>query len=291
MILALTGNRHKVQVTDVLPPLVNWLRERNVEFVVSDDFSGMPGLEGATFVPASEIGERGDVVLSFGGDGTFLNTVRLLGGRETPVLGINLGGLGYLTEVPSDEMFERVEDLLEGKWEIERRMRLEISTGGDEGGDSEPWYALNDVVVDKAGYARLIELRTSIDGVFLNSFRGDGLIVATPTGSTGYALSASGPILEPKMAGLLVVPLNPHSLSNRPLVIDDDKTIEIQAFTPAPSVSIAVDGESVIELESGQTLVVRRAKSSAGVVKFPGHEFYGILRKKLGWGDMNTDTI
>jgi NAD+ kinase len=289
MILALTGNRKKEQVATVVPPFVNWLRERNAEFIISDDFKGLQDLDGCTFIPADELGEQCDVILSFGGDGTFLNTVRLLHGLPTPVLGVNLGGLGYLTEVSSDELFDRAETLLSGEWDIEKRMLLEINAS-DNGEKSGPWYALNDVVIDKAGYARLIELRASIDGVFLNSFRGDGLIVSTPTGSTGYSLSASGPILEPKMAGLLLVPLNPHSLSNRPLVIDDDKLVEVQAFTPAEYVSISVDGETVAHLKSGQTLTVRRAKESAHVVKLPGRQFYDVLRQKLGWGDQNSET-
>ncbi|MFH0884010.1 MAG: NAD(+)/NADH kinase [bacterium] len=287
MILALTGNRTKQAIIDVLPPYVAWLHERKVEFVVSDDFQGVKGLESCEIVPAEEIGRKSDVVISFGGDGTFLNTIRLLNGQETPVMGVNLGGLGYLTEVSTDELYDRTEQLLRGEWTLEHRILLEVTAR--DGKPLGPWYALNDVVVDKAGYARLIELSASIDGVYLTTFRGDGLIVSTPTGSTGYSLSSGGPILEPKMGGILIVPLNPHSLSNRPLVIDDDKTIEVVAQTSAESVSIAVDGRTVAQLKSGQSLTVRRAKSNACVVKFAGRQFYAILRQKLGWGDSNVN--
>lgn len=288
MILALTGNRNKEQVAEVLPRFVRWLRERDVQFIVSEDFKDIEALSDCDFVAPDKVGGGSDVVLSFGGDGTFLSTVRLLRGLETPVLGINLGGLGYLTELSSEELFEKGETLLEGKWDVEKRMLLEIRVSNGKQ-NSGPWYALNDVVIDKAGYARLIELRSSIDGVFLNSIRGDGLIVSTPTGSTGYSLSSGGPILEPKMAGILLVPLNPHSLSNRPLVIDDDKTVEIQAFTPADHTSISVDGETVAQLKSGQKLTVKRAAASAHVVKLPGREFYEILRQKLKWGDNSAN--
>ena len=287
MILALTGNRTKQAIVDILPPYVAWLRDRQVEFIVSDDFKGVKGLEGCKIVTAKNIGKKADVVISFGGDGTFLNTIRLLKGQETPVMGVNLGGLGYLTEVSTDELYDRTEQLLRNEWTLEHRILLEVTA--TDGKPLGPWYALNDVVIDKAGYARLIELNASIDGVYLTTFRGDGLIISTPTGSTGYSLSSGGPILEPKMGGILIVPLNPHSLSNRPLVIDDDKTVQVVAHTPAQSVSIAVDGQTVAQLKSGQSLTVRRAKSNACVVKFAGRQFYETLRQKLGWGDASLN--
>jgi len=287
MIIALTGNRTKIRVTEVLPAFIAWLREKDVEFVVSDDFKEIPGVGECRFFPAEKIDDQADIVYSFGGDGTFLNTIRLLKNRSTPVLGINLGGLGYLTEVSSDELYDRTEQILQGEYGVESRMMLEIRVNGGE--TAGPWYALNDVVVDKAGYPRLIEIHSYINGVYLNTFRGDGLVISTPTGSTGYSLSSGGPILEPKMAGILIVPLNPHSLSNRPLVIDDDKTIEVKANTDGPSVALSVDGQTVANLKSGHMLTVKRAESFAHVIKFSGREFYAVLRQKLGWGDLNSN--
>jgi NAD+ kinase len=286
MILGLAGNRHKEMLQVVLPEYVRWLDDRKVEIVISEEFRGVEGLGERNFVDPEMIGEHVDVVLSFGGDGTLLNTVGRLGGRETPVLGVNLGGLGYLTEVGSHELFKRTEQLLDHKWSTERRMILEVSVdGGDHGG---PWQALNDVVVDKADYGRLIQIRTSIDGVYLNTFRADGLILATPTGSTGYSLSAGGPLLEPKMAGLLLTPLNPHSLSNRPLVIKDDKTVRVEAYTPEQYYSLTVDGQRVAKVESGRGISVIRAKNDACLVNFAGRYFYDVLRQKLGWGDLQV---
>ncbi len=286
MILGLAGNRHKEKLQTVLPDYVRWLDEHKVECVISEEFRGLDGLEERKFVEPEVIGEHVDVVLSFGGDGTLLNTVTRLSGVETPVLGVNLGGLGYLTEVGSDELIQRTEQLLERKWSIERRMILEVSVqNGQHGG---PWQALNDVVVDKADYGRLIQIRSSIDGVYLNTFRADGLIIATPTGSTGYNLSAGGPILEPKMAGMLLTPLNPHSLSNRPLVINDDKTVCIETYTPEQYYSLTVDGECVAKIESGLGVNVKRAENDACLVNFAGRYFYEVLRQKLGWGDLQT---
>lgn len=284
MILGLIGNRNKDQVRVVLPAYVGWLDARKVHFLLSDEFKDVPGLQGRSFLPPEEIVKQAEVLLSFGGDGTLLNSVKLLGGRETPILGVNLGGLGYLTEVGSGELYMRTEHLLEKRWEIERRMILEVYA--ENGPRSGPWHALNDVVIDKAGYGRLIQLRASIDNMFLNTFRSDGLIVATPTGSTGYSLSAGGPILEPKMEGILLNPLNPHSLTNRPLLISDDKEIRVEAYSPANKVSVTVDGETACTLKSGQTLTIRRASFSACLVNFAGRFFYDVLRQKLHWGDV-----
>lgn len=284
MILGLTGNRHKPQLPVVLPAFMDWLDEKGVEYVLSSDFEHIPALEGCETVPPEKVSERADVILSFGGDGTLLNTIKEMGGRETPVLGVNLGGLGYLTEVGSGELYARTEQLIEGRWQIERRLVLEVTSSNSrcEG----HWYGLNDVVVDKAGYARLIQLRVSVDDIFLNTFNADGVVVSTPTGSTGYSLSAGGPIVEPNMDGILINPLNPHSLSNRPLLIKHDRTVSIEAHTPADHVSIAVDGETVCQLESGDTLVVKKADFNACLVNFAGRYFYDVLRQKLGWGEL-----
>lgn len=284
MILGISGNRHKEQIQEVLTAFLQWLDEHGVEVVVSGEFEQIPGLDGRRFVPPDKVGDHADVVLSFGGDGTLLNTVGRLSGRETPVLGVNLGGLGYLTEVGSNELFKRTQQLLDGNWSIERRMILEVHTV--DGDDSGPWYALNDVVIDKADYGRLIQIRASIDETYLNTFRADGIIIATPTGSTGYSLSAGGPILEPSMDGILLTPLNPHSLSNRPLVINDDKRIQVETFTPAKHYQLTVDGQSVTRLHSGAEVIIQRASFDACLVNFAGRYFYDVLRQKLGWGDI-----
>ncbi|MCB2213507.1 NAD(+)/NADH kinase [bacterium] len=287
MILGLAGNRHKEMLHVVLPEYLRWLDDRGVDCAISDELREVDNLGQRTFYPPEELGKHVDIVLSFGGDGTLLNTVNRLGGLETPVLGVNLGGLGYLTEVGSQELFQRTEQLLARKWSIERRMILEVMVdSGDHGG---PWRALNDVVVDKADYGRLIKIRSSIDEEYLNTFRADGLILATPTGSTGYSLSAGGPLLEPNMAGLIMTPLNPHSLSNRPLVIKDDKTVRIEAHSPAGYYSLTVDGQNVARVGSGRSVSVRRADNDACLVNFAGRYFYEVLRQKLGWGDITVN--
>lgn len=283
MVLGLVGNPTKSELVSVLPDYIHWLDKRGVDYLVSTEFTEIASLLALEKFPPSKIADQVDVLLSFGGDGTLLNTVHILHGREVPVLGVNLGGLGYLAPVGPDELQGRTEDLLSGRWSVEHRMMLEAHL--EDQPDLEPWYALNDVVLDKGGYSRMIRLDTSIDGKFLNEYSADGIIIATPTGSTGYSLSAGGPIMEPKMAGILFHPLNPHSLSNRPLIISDDKTIRIVAHTEFDHVVMNVDGRDAYEVKSGATLVVRRASFSACLVNFEGRYFYQVLRQKLKWGE------
>jgi NAD+ kinase len=283
MILGLTGNVTKKQLLNILPPYVEWLKSNNIDYLVSLEFDEIPGLEDHPTRHPEEICEEADVILSFGGDGTLLNAIRRLEGSEKPVLGINLGGLGFLTDVHSNELYQRTQDLLNGTWEIEKRMILEISV--ESKSKHGTWYALNDTVIDKSGYARLIQLSTTIDDVFLNTFRADGLIISTPTGSTGYSLSAGGPILEPNMNVILLNPLNPHSLTNRPLLIGADKEIRVEVYSESDILKVSVDGANVCSLVSGDTLVVKKAKFSACLVNFSGRYFYDVLRHKLGWGD------
>ncbi len=283
MILGLVGNPTKPALKEVLPAYIAWLDGKKVKYVLSDEFSKIPELQNRDLISPAKVMDSCNVVLSFGGDGTFLNTVRLLHGRETPVLGVNLGGLGYLTEVGSDDLRRCTMDLLDKKWDIERRVVLEATVEGQE--NKNRWFALNDVVIDKGGYARMIHLHTSIDGRYLSTFRADGLIISTPTGSTAYSLSAGGPIMEPRMGAVLIVPNNPHSLTNRPLVISDDRTVRVEAHSPQHKVVVSVDGHIACEPSSGTAIIVKRADFTACVVNLKGRYFYDVLRQKLGWGN------
>ncbi len=282
MKLGLVGNPTKEILARVLPDYIAWLRSKNIEYVLSSEFRDILGSSEYKFYAPSEVGKRAHLLLSFGGDGTLLNSVRILQGRETPVVGVNVGGLGYLTVIGADNLHERTEDLLEDRFAIEKRMVLEAKVADRP--DLGTWYALNDVVVNKGGYSRMIELEASVDGEFLNSLRSDGLIIATPTGSTAYNLSAGGPIIEPMLAGILYVPLNPHSLSNRPLLISDERKLGIHARTGSPELIVNVDGRLAGTMFSGETLEVKRAGFTACLAQFSEHHFFQVLRRKLGWG-------
>ncbi|MDP8206433.1 MAG: NAD(+)/NADH kinase [Candidatus Electryonea clarkiae] len=283
LILGLAGNPVKRELEGFLSEYINWLEDKNIDYILSSEFESFKSLSKIGKESPENFCNTTDIVLSFGGDGTLLNTVRLLGGCETPVLGVNMGGLGYLTAAGPEDIHERTEDLLAGRWEAEKRMVLRASI--EDCDKHGPWYALNDIVIDKGSYSLMINLHTTIDGEFLNNYRADGIIVSTPTGSTGYNLSAGGPIIEPKMAGIIFTPLNPHSLSNRPLIISDDKTIRILSESKLGYVNINIDGQEACKLENGCTLVVERASFIAPLVNFEGRYFYQILRQKLRWGD------
>ncbi len=282
MILGLVGNPTKEILRSVLPEYISWLRDKEIEFLLSSEFREVLDSGEYKLFPPSEVGKKAEILLSFGGDGTLLNSVRILQGREIPVVGVNVGGLGYLTLVGADDLTQRTEDLLKGEFTIEQRMVLEAKVSDRP--DLGTWYALNDVVVNKGGYSRMIELEASVDGDFLNRLRADGLIISTPTGSTAYNLSAGGPIIEPMLAGILYVPLNPHSFTNRPLLISDKKKIGIHAITGSPELIINVDGRLAGTMFSGETLEVKRADFAACLVNFDNHNFFQVLRRKLGWG-------
>jgi len=224
-----------------------------------------------------------DLIIVLGGDGTLLKAVRLYGGQEAPVLGVNLGGLGFLTEIGLDEFRLIFDQILQGNYQTETRMVLTariIRQGEDQPG--VPF--LNDMVINKGALARIIDLETSIDGLFLTSYRGDGLIVATPTGSTAYNLAAGGPILHPTLKTVILTPICPFTLTNRPLIVQDDAVIEIGLGSKAKEVWLTFDGQVGYPLEGGDIVRVQKAKKSIQLIKNPFKNYFEILRTKLKWG-------
>ncbi len=282
MNIGIVGNLDKPHFHEVLPPFLDEVRKRGASAILDPEAARVLGIKDLIdILPLDEIPKAADIVLSFGGDGTLLSTARLVGPHEKPILGINLGGLGYLTEVPYDNLIERIDDILERRYEIQQRMMLCAQMEGDEG---FPHVALNDFVLERSGTPRMTHLETTIDGKPLTTYRADGLIVATPTGSTGYNLSASGPILEPTMKGIIVTPICPHSLSMRPLVIGADRTVEIRPTADSAQVRVVADGQRSVLLETGKAVRVRRAPFVCRLAVFAGRVFYNTLSQKLRWG-------
>jgi NAD+ kinase len=224
-----------------------------------------------------------DLLLVLGGDGTLLKAARLYGYQEAPILGVNLGGLGFLTEIGLDEFRLLFERILKGDYETENRMVL---TGriirAKEDLTAVPF--LNDVVINKGALSRIIDIETSIGGQFLTSYRGDGLIVATPTGSTAYNLSAGGPILHPSLKTILITPICPFTLTNRPLILQDDAVIDIRLVTKASEVWLTFDGQVGYPLEEGDLVRVQKASKSVRLIKTPFKNYFEVLRTKLKWG-------
>lgn len=275
------ANTTKTHIGSVLNECLQWMDRRKIPFVVASDLASILDIRNWEQLPPEKIAEGCDLVLSFGGDGTFLQTARWIAPHEKPIVGVNLGGFGYLAEVKSEELFERINDLIAGNYTIQDRIMLEVAVPVQSG--HAHFFAMNDVVIDKGGFPRTIRIETVIDEVYLNTFRADGLIVATPTGSTGYSLSTGGPIVEPSSDMLIINPICPHMLANRPLIITGDRIIEITVPDTPVTCQVAVDGQQVIGLKKLDRITIRKAPFFTRMAVFNDYDFYALLRNKLHW--------
>lgn len=244
------------------------------------DFAGLA----VELVEESGLARGADLVVAVGGDGAMLHAARMAASCGVPVLGVNRGRLGFLADVGPVHMLENVDDALEGRCTLESRMLLTASVESPAG-PAVTALALNDVAIAKHHAGRMLDLRTSVDGVYVNTHAGDGFIVSTPTGSTAYALSCGGPIVHPGVAAIVLVPICPHTLSDRPIVVSATSTIEIEiADRLETRAQVACDGIALCELEQGSRLRVSRATVSATLLHPPGHDYFRVLRSKLHWG-------
>lgn len=225
-----------------------------------------------------------DCLLTLGGDGTLLRGARRAGPRGIPVMGCNLGRLGFLTSAPQDELEGAVERLVKGEYRVEERLTMDVSVEGTEGPAS--FYALNDAVVHKSGFARLVTLRVWVDGEEVGQYSADGIVLATATGSTAYSLSAGGPVLVPDLDALVATPISPHTLAVRPLVVPADARIEVEVRPRKEETILTVDGQAGVDLETGDRVRVVRSPHPVRLVQLPGQTFFSVLRRKLGWGDV-----
>ena len=261
--------------------LARYLRQRGPR-ICFDPLAAALAREGEPRVmTATEMGQHCDLVITVGGDGTLLGAARALASSGVPLLGINLGRLGFLADVSSDAIETCLAAILDGDFDAEERFLLAARVNGNP-----PVLALNDVVIHKWNTARMIELETRIDGVFVNLQRGDGIIVATPTGSTAYALSGGGPLIHPALDAISLVPICPHTLSNRPLVVAGSSRIAIRAPSRADQGHIIVtcDGQTDVFLTAESRVLIERGPHPIRLLHPKGHDHFGILRAKLGWG-------
>jgi NAD+ kinase len=231
-----------------------------------------------------ELADLSDALVVVGGDGTILRAARTGAVRGVPVLGVNVGGFGFLAEVGLDELQEAVDRLVAGRHAVEERMMLAAEVVRD-GAVAERYLALNDMVVTKSGYARLMPLRVCVNGEHLATYLADGLIVSTPTGSTAYNLSAGGPILSPGVRALVITPICPHTLTARPVVVDADDVATVEVTTGVEGVLLTVDGQVGCPLQGGDAVRVRRAEERARLVRLKPPSFYELLRQKFAWGE------
>ncbi len=227
-----------------------------------------------------------DLAVVIGGDGTFMNVARRRAGHDAPLLGVNLGRRGFLTDVAVREISESFEQMLKGNFQIETRILLEASlSSNDADNDKRAFSALNDIVVYKTNFGRLLDFRISVDREFVTALRADGVIVATPTGATAYALSAGGPVLYPSLPAIELVPISPHTLTQRPVVVSDTSVFDIELLNAeSGNANLVVDGHVRRELTGREIITVRRSDLSIDFVRIQGHTFFNALRHKLGWG-------
>ncbi|MFQ5530483.1 MAG: NAD(+)/NADH kinase [Gemmatimonadota bacterium] len=224
-----------------------------------------------------------DALLTLGGDGTLLRGAGLAGPHDLPVLGCNLGKLGFLTAGPVDRLEEMLDHLTSNACVEDARLALEVQAAG------RSWYAVNDAVVHKSGAARLLRMRVRINGDAVGQYSADGIIVSTATGSTAYSLSAGGPILVPSLDAIVAAPICPHTLAIRPLVVAADSTIEIDILSEMKGTLVSVDGEAECELAGGDRVSVRRSPHPLRLLRLPDDNFFSVLRRKLRWGDVRPD--
>jgi NAD+ kinase len=281
--VALVGRTDDARAADVMLVLASHLVTRGCKVLVTTaEAASFPGGT-AEAVPEPEIASRSDLVIAVGGDGTMLRAARLAAVAEVPLLGVNRGRLGFLADIGPEQMLDRVDDALAGRCQPESRMLLQASLR--QGDVDHVAIALNDVLVAKRDSGRMLDVRTWVDGAYVNTHGGDGFIVSTSTGSTAYALSCGGPIIHPSMAALVLVPICPHKLSDRPVVVGADCIVEIEVSQSVETrAQVVCDGEVLCDLEPGVRLRVSRAPVSVTLLHPPGHDYYRILRSKLHWG-------
>ena len=286
MNVGIFANINKPAVIETIQPFLSWLSERDLNTVISQRLANLihPEDNHIRIVEKETLPRHCDILIAMGGDGTMLAAARLMGKLEKPILGVNLGGLGFLAEVTVDDLYLRIQDILDGRYKIEKRMVLQARISNDP--ENHTYYALNDVVLDRGGSPRVISIDVSIDKQFFTQFNSDGVIIATPTGSTAYSLSAWGPIVTPSLESIILTPLCPHSLTERPTVIPPQSCISLQAHTPDIEAFLNIDGQIRVQIKGGASVMVQKGDFYIHLITFEGHTFFDILRKKLQWGSL-----
>lgn len=265
----------------LVPELLMWLRQRGIATRIDKDtgeYANEPGL------PREEVPENCDLVIVLGGDGTLLSAARAIGRREIPLFPVNLGGLGFLTAITIDELYPELQRALRSEHRIGRRRLLAVEVERD-GNVVASFEALNDAVLTKASLARMIDLDTHVDDQFVCVYKADGLIISTPTGSTAYSLSAGGPIIFPSVPAILLTPICPHMLTNRPVLVPETSVVRVYSHGPDESVFLTIDGQVGQPLQEGDTVVCRSSHHYLLLVRPPRMMFFDVLRQKLKWGE------
>jgi len=270
---------------EILRELSRWLEKKQLEWAIdAQTASLLTGPRGsAAGVPRPALASGCDMIIVIGGDGTLLSVARDIGASKTPILGVNLGSLGFLTEIPLAELYPALEGILAGRYRVRPRMRLaaEVARGGSTVARHE---VLNEVVVNKSALARILDITVAVNGRFMTTFKADGLIVCTPTGSTGYSLSAGGPIVDPALDAMILCPICPHTLTNRPVVTPGSSRVEVELDRNHGDVYVTLDGQVGSPFLLGDRIRIRKSGNPVRLIQFPEKDYFEVLRQKLKWG-------
>lgn len=271
----------RMEPVELLKNLLPWLRERGFEVFLDRETAETLNMEG---YERFQVPLLTDMIIVLGGDGTLLSVARHIADRDVPILGINLGGLGFITEISRDEIFTALEKVMAGEYVIEERMMLSAVVIR-QGERFAHFIALNDIVINKGALARITDLETYVNKTYITTYKADGLIIAAPTGSTGYSLAAGGPILYPTLNCIILSPICPHTLTNRPIVLPDDVVVETILRSESEDVFLTLDGQVGFALNRNDTVEVAKADCRTRLIIPPGRDYFKILRAKLKWGE------
>jgi NAD+ kinase len=270
------------EVKSTLHDVVSWLRARNIDVFLDTTSAILLGEQGG--YQKTQLASKADVLLVLGGDGTMLNAARLAGERSIPILGVNMGGLGFLTEVRLENLYPSLDRVFANDFVLDERLMLQTHVHR-HGETVAHGVVLNDVVISKGTLARMIELKIAIQGRFVTNLRGDGLIVSSPTGSTAYSLSAGGPIIDPAVQSLILTPICPHTLTHRPLIVPGNAEIDVTLTSKDDGAMATLDGQVGVAITQGDTVVIQTSEHRTRLIRFPESNYYDVLREKLKWGD------
>lgn len=279
--VGVVGHQGYDGLADVLATLRRRAPSLELALSYEDELLAVAGDDAARIVPTDV-----DAMLTLGGDGTLLRAARLVGERPVPILGVNLGRLGFLTCCPASKLEEALCRLAARDYVVEARMTLDARVAGAGEGERQRWRALNDVVLHKGGFARVVAVRVEVDGETVGHFSADGVVVATPTGSTAYNLSAGGPVVVPTLESILLTPVSAHTLALRPLVLPASSQVTLRANDGPDELLITVDGQVGCTFSAGDSLVIRRSGAPVSIVRFPETSFFSTMREKLHWGGL-----
>jgi NAD+ kinase len=279
--IGIIANVEKEGAAEHTARLRDWAVKRGLEVYLEKRIAAKVGENWG--LERQELAPRVDMMVVFGGDGTLLMAARSLREYDVPILGVNLGSFGYLTVVNLNEMFSALEMILKGEYRIENRMMLDALVSRGEEPVSEHT-VLNDVVINQGNLCRLVELETFVDDRYLTTFKADGLIISTPTGSTAYSLSAGGPIVFPQLGSIVINPICPHTLTNRPVILPGTATIKVATWTEQGGATLTLDGQISFVMNRGDIVTVKKSKYCTKLIVSPHRDYLEILRSKLGWG-------